>query len=628
VSGPNVPSLLLWGLDNAILLACAIVATRPLRLGARALDAAVVLFGWILLATLITLLCGWAGHLRPLVITACCAALAAALAVAGWTGRLPARSAAPEPRAPRRRAERWLRRAAFVLLALQAVRLAVHVWLLPPYVGDVLVYHLPNVAEWIQQERIVVFDAPAKRTFWPASFALLQTWFVLFPRHDFLIDAAGVPYLALAVLAVYSCARSLRVRPGLALLIAALYAYTPAVALHATSCNNDLPIAAAFLLLCALALDGWRRGGRALRRGVIAWLGLALAFGTKAYIAFVAPGLVWLAFWCWLKSPARAPARAPSPPSSPLPLSFLTVAAAIGLLLGVFWYARNAIVFGNPFYPTDFRLFGHLICGTGTGLSQQGTFRLAGLWENLIMLFGEKIFDRWWPFHADLARMTGWGWFSFTCGPPALVYAVVRSAPMRAVALAFVIALLALLGCVTPDVWNMRFCLWFPALFALAFGVTVERLRPLGIRRALLALALLCAALDLVGTLNIGKARPEDWRRMAELPVAQRSAAELGLFTGPTYRAALRTIPADAKVAYNIEGNVPLYPLYDADFSRDPVYVPIEADTDIPAAMRERGVRYLFVHAPPRAAQRRVDEAVAAGLLQPLGEEIYYVPTR
>ena len=132
-----------------------------------------------------------------------------------------------------------------------------------------------------------------------------------FPRHDFLIDAAGVPYLALAVLAVYSCARSLRLRPGLALLVAALYAYTPAVALHATSCNNDLPIAAAFLLLCALALDGWRRGGHGLRRGVIAWLVIGLAFGTKAYIAFVAPGLVWLAFWCWLKSPARARAFRP-----------------------------------------------------------------------------------------------------------------------------------------------------------------------------------------------------------------------------------------------------------------------------------------------------------------------------
>ena len=62
---------------------------------------------------------------------------------------------------------------------------------------------------------------------------------------------------------------------------------------------------------------------------------------------------------------------------------------------------RNALVFGNPFYPTDFRLFGQLICGTGTGQSQQGTFSLLGLGQNLSTLLGEKIFDRWWPFHAD-----------------------------------------------------------------------------------------------------------------------------------------------------------------------------------------------------------------------------------
>ena len=38
----------------------------------------------------------------------------------------------------------------FVLIALQFIRMGIHVWFLPPYVWDTLTYHLPNVAEWVQ----------------------------------------------------------------------------------------------------------------------------------------------------------------------------------------------------------------------------------------------------------------------------------------------------------------------------------------------------------------------------------------------------------------------------------------------------------------------------------------------
>jgi len=628
--------LLPWAVANLFVLGLALVVREPLRVGHRRLDLLTLGFLHIFLTTLVVMLCGLAGWLDRMPIFL----VSLAGLLTGWAWH---RLRGPHPANPWSQLRRgaaalgklrplalitasqrpWTGVFLLLLILIQAVRLAVHVWYLPPYVWDVLSYHLPRVAEWVQHHGLVIFDTPVARSFWPANHELFQSWFVLFPHHDFLIDAADIPFYLLAAGSVYSAARSLGLNRRLGVFAALLYAYTPAVALHATACKNDLAIAAIYLFVLALLLDWRERSTHLRRRLVLIWLALCLAVGTKATIAFLVPGLLVVAF-----QGLRARREVEPEPASRSPRRTLGLAAAgaAGLLIGGFWYLRNLAVFHNPFHPTSFRLFGRLIFGTGSGLEQQGSLSLTSLVRDLDLLLHEKIFDFRDAFTAELHEITGWGWFVFCCGWPILVYGILRERRVRWLAGCFLLSLACLLAAVSPDPWNMRFALWFPALPALSFALVIGRLRIPALRRTFYLLAMACLALNLLGTLDIGRLSPAVWKAMAGMGVAERSTAKLGLYIGGSYGRALATVPPEEVLGFNVNPNGWIYPLYGADYSRRIRYVPIDPVTEIPAAMRQRGVWYLFVSRPFPQELEQVEALLSRGGLQKIGDGLWVRP--
>ncbi|MFB3041824.1 MAG: glycosyltransferase family 39 protein [Candidatus Poribacteria bacterium] len=640
---PNlILALLQWGVANLFVMGLAALLWQSLRLNCQRMNFLVYGFLFIFITTLLVMLFGLVGWLyrTPIFLIS----LLGCIAI-GWawrSGKIRIDSVDTDFRTlsilSQVRRRYLLNLFFFVLIALQLIRMGIHVWFLPPYVWDTLTYHLPNVAEWIQNHRLLIFDTPVKRSFWPANYELFQTWFVLFPHHDFMIDAASIPFYLLASACVYSIARTLNINHPLALFTAILYAYSPSIAIHATSGNNDLPIAAVYLFILALLLD-WQQSGTHLRkRLLLIWLGLCLAIGTKPYIAFIVPGLFVFAIWSlwkrtqiWTESPVQEELStwrsklkiAISKNSTPKQILLICFVTAAGSLIAGYWFIRNLILFDNPFYPTDLRLFGHLIFGAGEGHGQQGTFSFASLAKNVEMLIGKKIYDSQGTYNADLNDITGWGWFAFCCGLPTLVYGIITVAQVRWLAGGFLLSLAGLLAWVTPDPWNMRFTLWFPALFSLSFGLVVSRLRPKPIRWGFYFLATGCLILNFVGTLDIGRLNPKQWEQMARLPLKKRSTAALGLYIGESYQNALETVPPDEIIGYNVSGDGWVYPLYAADFSRKLRYVPIDANTDILEIMRQRNVSYLFVSRPPPLVQQKIEEAVTAGGLESIGEGLY-----
>jgi hypothetical protein len=520
--------------------------------------------------------------------------------------------------------------AALVLVAgVHALRETAHVLLLPPYVWDALTYHLPRLPEWVQGGALVTFETPTLRTFWPANHELLQLWLVLFPHHDAFVEAAGIPFHVLATGAVYACARGLGARRAHAAVAAAAYACCPAVALQATSTKNDLPVAAAYLFCVAVLLDQRRRRAHGLRH--LAWMSLVLALtlGTKPYIVFLATGLAVLA-WVWRRStlPRLRPVlRAARRAGARMPVLAGAAVLSAGLVAG-FWYVRNAARFGDPFYPTNLRVFGTLVFegDRDRGRAQQNTLSASGLARNLWMTFHRKVWDDRGPFTAELAEMAGWGFFVFAFGLPSAVYAAAVSAPFRAVAACFLVSLLALFAWVSPDPWNLRFTLWFPALAALAFALALGHPGGTTPRRLWCGLAAAAITLDLVGSLGGSIQDAGVWRAMASLPLEARSSAALGRhvdYIGRGFDHALRTVPEGAPIGYHTRQDGGIYPLYGADFRRRVVFVPIEPTDDVPAVMDARGVRHLLLTRARPVVQERVDAAVARGALEPLGEGLY-----
>ena len=472
----------------------------------------------------------------------------------------------------------------------QLLRMAVHVWLLPPYAWDVLSYHLPNVAEWIRHGRVTTFETPCLNSFWPANFALMQTWFVVFFHHDAIVECAGLPFYLLGTVSVYSIGRSLKLAGLHARAAAVLFACTPAFALHATSCHNDIAAAALCLFLFALAMAHPDGRGVRLPYLLLVLVALALGAGTKATVVFALPGVVFVGVVACRGRPdwpaVRAELRARS--------AFAGALAAAGLLLGLTWYVRNAVLFGNPFYPVDVRLFGRLICGNGEGAGQLGTFSLRVLAENVQALVGQKIVDPE-PYYADLPGCAGWGWFAVCCGLPAAAVACRRSRPLRLLLGGFILSGLTVLSMVSADPWNMRFLLWFPAVLALCFVVAMPGQGEAAVRTGLTVLAAVCTALNVAGVLGGGCLGVEEWLSLARTPVLERGSAMVTHVHGENQRGIAEGVPASAAIGF-VGGNFSApYPLYGPGLQRRVDYLRAGEQMQLEASLRRRGLRYLYV---------------------------------
>lgn len=630
---------------NLLVTAVAIRLFRVLRSRVRHLDIAIFGFLWIYTATLYTLILGISGLLESHKIAAISAVGLVILAVPALKTSRPSLS----------RVRQWFRplsigsyyhsftslspgyRIIGVLLCLlaflQLARIFFHIWFVPPYVWDTVVYHLVNVAEWVQKGRIHHVITPVGRVYWPANFEVLESWFVVFLHNDLLVKVAPfLAYLA-AGASAYAIARVLNLNRIISAAAAIFYLFTPSLAIQATACKNDVAVAAVYLLMIAILLDLMRNGRRKSfplqHQLLILAMALCLGVGTKPYMIFIAPAPALIALVAVsrhrLLRDIRDVFRLDRKPS--LPKITLCVCLILGsALLGSYWYIRNYIVFDNPLHPTDFRIAGHLVFGTGDavqyGPGQRGSASLNSLWENTRSLVTDKILDQRGTYDSSLSNMAGWGWFSFVCGLPALAYALIFVGRLRLLIVGFVISLLALFIFISVDPWYMRFTLWFPIVFALSFAFLLSNLSYKWLKVPLIVLALSCTTLNGVAVLNVGRFSVDDYRKMMQLPALERSTAEFTDHYKGAYRKTLQLVPEDEIIGFCFPNNGWAYPLYDSDLSRHLKYVPIE-DTQFTQSMKRQNIRYLFIERLTPEQTQLIQQAVQEGSLKEMEEFLY-----
>lgn len=497
------------------------------------------------------------------------------------------------------------------------IRAVIHVWFLAPYVWDVLVYHLPKVVDWIQFQAIVTLPKSELKAHWPANFELLQAWFIVFPHHDVFIELAGIPYYLLALTSLYSIGRSLKLNTTYALLICILYASTPSVLLNSLSCKNDIAIAGLFLFMTAIIMDYVVHPGALFKRSLIFTITFIFGMGVKPYLMFISPGLILLIVWAYWKTHKEYHSYNQRISLYLIPIFILA------LSMTGFWYVRNYILFSNPFYPTDFSLFGHLVFGTGHGLGQQGTFKLSSIIGSLNETFAERIFDRIGRFDPDLGMKAGWGWFCFAGGIPTALIALFLNRAYCIMAISFFLSLASLFGWVANDPWNMRFTTWFPAIFALGFGCTLLHLRHSFIKDILIGLSLLFCLLNLIGTLDTNDFDRGTWRQWIQTPWDQRS-----INVEQNARIQKKVPSADA-IAYYISHVDQIYTLNNPNFSRQVKALQVDVRTrDFAKAMRDKGLSYLYfprLRLPPDPEWKvPMLKQIKEGTFVDLGDDLYF----
>jgi len=520
-----------------------------------------------------------------------------------------------------------------ILAFLQLVRILFHIWYIPPYVWDTMVYHLVNVAEWVQKSRIHAVTSPVGRVCWPATFEVLEAWFVVFLHHDIIVQIPSFLCYLLAGASAYALARVLQINRILSAAAALFYVFTPTLAIHATSCNTDLPVAAPYLLAVAILLDllinGRRENFPLASRILIVIMALSFAFGAKAYTAFISPApiLIFL-FTAWkhhLFGDLWNLLRFRNNISAYRKVLCVFLIAS-SLLLGFYWFARNFILFDNPFHPTDFRVFDHLVFGTGDapqyGPGQRGSISINGMWQNAFTLVTDKIFDQHGTFTSDLGNMSGWGWFNFACGISAFFYGLIFLKRMRWFIIVFVLSLLGLFACISVDPWYMRFTLWFPIIFALCFVSLISNLKQKWIKALLMVLAIACTVLNFIAVLNVGRFSVSDFQKMMALPPLERSTAEFTYHHDGAYEYTLSHVPKDEIIGYCFPNNGWGYPLYDCDLSRQLKYIPVENEKFIDF-MKRQNIKYLFVERIEPEKQKLIQHAILNGSLEQIQGYLY-----
>lgn len=500
-----------------------------------------------------------------------------------------------------------------VVVLVIGFRMMAHIWILSPYIWDTLAYQLPKVADWIQYQKLVVVPTVETRSFWPANFELFQTWFVLFFHHDFLIEAAGLPFYLLAILSVYSIARTLHLSRTWSTFSAFLFALTPAVFMNAVSCKNDIAIASLYLFILAIILNYRRDNGHVIEPIVLVVAAIALGIGIKATMIFILPGLCLIGLWCFWR-------RSEHSLGNNLRNNVLVTGAFVlssSIFLGIYWYARNYLMFGNPFYPTDFRMLGYLVFGDGYGQGQQGAFKWDSMLISFQALIQNKILDRSEPYTADLGGMSGWGWFVFSFGLPACLWALRINSEYRWLAAGFFVSLSFLFGFVSPDPWNMRFAYWFPSLIVIGYIIVTSHMRVKLLRSIAVVTAIMCSVLNLIACMSTGYTKPQEWKARAAISVWDRTIIH-GNVAMDIYK-----IPAGEKFAYFTRPNAWVYPLYGPDYSRKISYLQLRRDMDIVSEMKIAGVRFLLLFEVDKEWLEYLDLKVSQGQMKRVTDHLY-----
>ena len=637
-----IAGLALWCVAAVGSLLLGLLVHRVVRTDEASLNLASFGAVWVGVGTALAMTAGLLGMLTRVGLAGLSAALVG-IVVLFPAGRQALRQVASDAMGLGGEARGWwahlpklLRLTAAVLIVFLAVRFALLIWIFPPFVWDALTYHLTNVAAWTQSGRLMVIDSPVTRTYLPANFEVLATWFTVFLHHDIVVEAAGIPGYLIGCVAVYPLARRLGCAAPAALVASLAYSTTPGLLLATTGTKNDPLMTGIILLMIALVVDlvlrpaGSPRRNRSGQLALLLGLGL-YGLGTKAYLLHVSLGILAVALALpWAAGNPRAWHQVFGGAKTELQVGGARWGAAlagllgVSLFLGLYWYGRNVALTGNPLYPMGVEV------GTTTviaGVHNNFPLSLARLVENLAS-FWTKFGDRSGPIVPDLPNTTGWGWIAYGIGLPTMLWALVRLRLVRIVVIGFIVSLTVLFLSARASPWNMRYATWFPAALCLTAACFLQALPTFwqGERRMLGILLVVGAVMNVLPTLNYGRIPLQEFERMLAIPAFERSAASLYLTVGDTYEYAIATVPDDEVLGYHVSSNGFIYPLYGAALSQLVAYVPFERTTPCPQiadAVRAAGTRWLFLGYTGWRYADRVRTCAGEGFFAYRGENLY-----
>ncbi len=224
--------------------------------------------------------------------------------------------------------------------------------LLPPIYWDELYYHLFYPGVWARDGYIHFFgNSNPFVAGYPANLDLITGWTMATTGNDVWAELIGLPFVLLGVAVVFAFCKSMEILPKHSFWAGLLFATTPLVIFHSKSAYIDLPVSVLFgASIYFLYL--YAKGGREIYI-IIGAIGMGILVGAKySALYMVIVGILPIIYRWYITR------------KSIFKFNWEKVILYYGIpvvILGAFFYIRNIILFGNPFYPMKFEAFGVVI---------------------------------------------------------------------------------------------------------------------------------------------------------------------------------------------------------------------------------------------------------------------------
>ena len=408
-----------------------------------------------------------------------------------WRSQSRQRRFPASQRGPR---ARW--RAAALAAFAVALVLA---WLLPVIAYDALAYRLPVIAQWLDAGRVAwVSSDDAVRNGYPLGQEAVSALLVAATASMRIASVTSFAFVAAGAMSLWSLCEACGVRRSLARAAAALFVLAPMTLLNAPSGYVDAAFAAATIaLFCSSAL--WLASARADM-----WLAAATGMAAAHVLALKGTGIAFVG--CAGLCLAGAAALQWFVTRRTQPIAWGRLLRSVGVavvcaLPGAFWVARNVAHTGNPLWPVEVKLAGHVVFA-GVASMDQVLSAASNTPPQLVPLGeGARIARVWLQMSGPALdfddRLAGLGFVWPLFALPALIacmWAIARARGQTSYARALLLVLAMTAGCfvLQPLRWWPRYSLWLWGGGALALAVQAEALARAGRRQALsCALALL-----------------------------------------------------------------------------------------------------------------------------------------
>ncbi len=451
-------------------------------------------------------------------------------------------------------------------------------------------YHMTYIGNAIQNKHI--FDSPSSIPWligYPKGGEFIQMWSVLGIRNDILVDLTQLPFLLLAVVALYNLSLSIGVSKKNARFTSLMFLFTPVLINQLKTTYVDVMLCSLFFGALYLSVKEKLANFDLFVIGIIFSLLISIKSTGSLFIVAILLFLIWN-IYINLPKKSRLNFRKYLRP---------ILIAAAAMPFGLYWYAKNYILYKSPFYPFGLKALGKPIF-PGKTYEEYLSNYMYGL-EKMPKTCLERIWFSWteqtnWAkcLYIYDSPYAGLGPIWFITMLPAFIVAIYIAIKQKNWLFLAISAACLVVFAAYPFNFYSRYVLFLPLIGILSLGLVLNNIKPI-IANIVKIISIILILLVMLTNLTMCYFSTERIR-------SQLDSLRHGSTRGSIYD----SIPGRAFVFMQEEasnGDVIaydskpyfIYPLWKPDYSNKVVYVPV-GDNELGwmESLEKQNVKYVF----------------------------------